>query len=400
MSWLHLICHDERETLLNFLATHHHVFSLEEGERGETDIIQMEIDTGSAYPKRQAPRRMPFAEVARQLSEIQRTGVIEPSKSPWASPVVLVRKRDGTHRSVLIIESLTRSPSQIAFLFPHFTSCWTSWASQGISPLSISPRDFGCVLQHKRRLHFSPIKVSIYEFHVMPFGLANIPSVFQRLMQQVISPLNTASGPNFVSVYLDDILVFSRTLEEHLRHLQVVFGRLVEVGLKLKPAKCKFAHKELEYLGHIVSRDGLKTNPHLIAAVREFPTPQTVHDVRRFLGLASYYRRFVPNFARIACPLHRLTCKGAEFMWSPEQEGEFTELKTKLTTMPVLVYPDFDNDFALETDASVQGIGAVLSHYQKERRLHPIGYASRALNPVWYYRAGDTCSSLTTTYGN
>ena len=216
----------------------------------------------------------------------------------------------------------------------------------------------------------------------MPFGLTNSPAVFQRLMQGVVSPLNADTGPDFVSVYLDDILVFSPTLEQHLSHLRAVILRLEEVRLKLKPTKCKFAKQELEYLGHIVSRDGLKTNPKLVAAVWEFPAPQTVHDVRRFLGLASYYRRLIARFSRIARPLHQLTGKGAEFVWSSECGRAFMELKEKLTSAPVLAYPDFDKDFSLETDASVLGVGAVLSQHQEDRRLHPIAYASRALSPA------------------
>jgi hypothetical protein len=219
----------------------------------------------------------------------------------------------------------------------------------------------------------------LYEFRVMPFGLTNVPAVFQRLMQQVVNPLNPPSGPDFVSVYLDDILVFSRTLEEHLAHLHIVIHRMKDVGLKLKPSKCRFVQRELEYLGHIVSRYGLKTNQRLITAVQEFPTPQSVQDVRRFLGLASYYRRFICNFARIARPLHQLTSNGAEYVWTNDCRKAFRELKEKLTTAPVLAYPDFSRDFVLETDASVQGIGAVLGQYQKDDKVHPVAYASRAL---------------------
>ena len=174
----------------------------------------------------------------------------------------------------------------------------------------------------------------LHEFRVMPFGLTDAPAVFQRLMQQVVKPLNPAPGPDFVSVYLDDILVFSPTLKEHLTHLQTVIHRMKDVGLKLKPSKCKFAQCELEYLGHIVSRDGLKTNPRPIAAVQDFPTPQSVHDVRRFLGLASYYRKVICNFARIARPLHQLTRKGAKFVWAGDCKEAFRELKKKLTTAP------------------------------------------------------------------
>lgn len=220
----------------------------------------------------------------------------------------------------------------------------------------------------------------LYEFRVMPFGLMNAPAVFQRLMQQVISSLNSDSEPEFVSVYIDDILVFSKTLEEHLLHLQRVIERITEVGLKLKPTKCKFVQKELEYLGHTVSRDGLKPNPRLVGAVEEFPEPTTVQEMRRFLGLCSYYRKFIPRFAAIANPLHNLTRRDTVFLWSPECQRAYEELKSRLTSAPVLAYPNFKLDFVLETDASVQGLGAVLSQLQTDGKLHPVSYASRALN--------------------
>ena len=158
--------------------------------------------------------------------------------------------------------------------------------------------------------------------------------------------------------------------------------RIDEVGLKLKPAKCKFAQGELEYLGYVVSRAGLKTNPRLVAAIREFPTPSSVHEVRRYLGLTSYYRLFIPNFARITRLLHQLTCKGAEFVWSPDCERAFQELQERLVTSPALIYPDFSKDFVSETDAYVCGIGAVLSQHHDDQHLHPVAYASRALSPV------------------
>ena len=138
----------------------------------------------------------------------------------------------------------------------------------------------------------------------MPFGLTNAPAVFQRLMQQVISTLNSDSESEFVSVSIDDILVFSKTLQDHLLYLEQVILRIMEVGLKLKPTKCRFVQRELEYLGHIVSRDRLKPSPRLVIALKEFPEPTTAQETRRFLGLCSYYRKFIPHFATIANPSH------------------------------------------------------------------------------------------------
>ena len=201
----------------------------------------------------------------------------------------------------------------------------------------------------------------LHEFTVMPFGLTNAPAAFQRVMQQVVMGLNAADAPNFVSVYIDDVLVFSRTLEEHLDHLERVLKRLIEVGLKLKPQKCHFVRQEVGFLGHVITPQGLKTSEQHILAVREFPVPDSVRAVRQFMGLCSYYRRFVKGFASIAPPLHALTRKGASFSWSEDCEHAFQELKRRLCESPILAYPAFDKQFVLETDASIKGIGAVLS---------------------------------------
>ena len=170
----------------------------------------------------------------------------------------------------------------------------------------------------------------------MPFGLTNAPSVFQRLMHEVLWSLNPAEGPDFVSVYIDDVLVFSSTLEEHLQHLQLVIERLHEVGLKLQPAKCQFIRKEVEYLGHLVTPTGLKTNPRLVEAVKEFPTPNGIKGVQQFLGLASYYRKFISQFAKVAQPHHNLTRDQVIFSWDKSCETAYSILKQKLINAPVL----------------------------------------------------------------
>ena len=220
----------------------------------------------------------------------------------------------------------------------------------------------------------------LFEFRVMPFGLTNAPAVFQRLMHSVLMGLNPPAGPDWVAVYIDDVLVFSHTLKEHLEHIRSVITRLQEVGLKLKPAKCHFAREEVEYLGHLITPNGLRPNPKLVAAVQEFPTPHNPKTVRQFLGLSSYYRRFIRGYATIARPLHRLTHKGTEFIWNVACQEAVEELRRKLTSAPVLSYPALDKDFVLETDASIQGLGAVLSQKQIDGLLHPVAYASRSLS--------------------
>ena len=369
-----------------FLARHHEAFSLEPGERGETDLVQMEIDTLDAAPRRQPVRRMPYSvrqEVARQLQDMQAAGVITKSSSAWASPVVLVRKKDGSHRFCVDYRQLNAVTKPDRYPLPRIDdlldqlgkSCYFSTLdlASGYWQIRVHPSST------EKTAFITP--QGLFEFKVMPFGLTNAPSVFQRLMHRVLQSLNPAEGPDFVSVYIDDVLVFSPTLSDHLQHLQLVIERLHEVGLKLQPVKCHFIRKEVEYLGHLVTPTGLKTNPRLVEAVNGFPTPDGIKGVRQFLGLASYYRKFIPQFAKVAQPLHHLTRNQVIFSWDESCENAFKTLKQKLINSPVLAYPSFTRPFVLETDACLEGLGAVLSQPQDDGHLHPIAYASRALAP-------------------
>ena len=176
-------------------------------------------------------------------------------------------------------------------------------------------------------------------------------------------------------------MIFSETLEDHLNHLTEVISRLRTAGLKLKPAKCHFIRQHVEYLGHLITPDGISPNPARIQAVQDFPVPTSVKEVQQFVGLASYYRRFIAGFANIAQPLHNLTRKGAVFTWTDQCKEAFKVLKSKLISSPVLCYPDFSRSFCLETDASIKGLGAILSQHHSDGKLHPVAYASRALAP-------------------
>ena len=215
----------------------------------------------------------------------------------------------------------------------------------------------------------------LYEFVVMPFGLCNAPATFQRLMESVLVGL----AREVCVVYLDDILVMGETFEEHLENLASVFDRLRQAGLRLKPSKCYLARWEVEYLGYVVSAKGVAADPRKMEAVRAFPTPSNLKSLRSFLGLASYYRRFIPNFAKVVNPLHALTRKDAHFDWSPTCQTAFEDLKRLLTEAPLLAFPVFSKGFLLETDASGTGLGAVLAQVQEDGTTRPIAYASRTL---------------------
>ncbi len=218
-------------------------------------------------------------------------------------------------------------------------------------------------------------KEGLFEFKVMPFGLCNAPATFQRLMDLVLAGVQWTS----CLVYQDDIIIFGRTFQEHLQNLQAVFEQLRQAGLRLKPPKCSFLQSEVLYLGHVVSREGVATDPSKTDKVSSWPTPTSVQEVQQFLGLASYYRRFIRNFAHIANPLHQLTERGRVFKWTEECATAFAELKSRLVSAPVLAFPNYSIPFTLDTDASQVGIGVVLSQVQNGQE-RVIAYASRTLS--------------------
>ena len=224
-----------------------------------------------------------------------------------------------------------------------------------------------------------------YERDTMPFGATNAPATFQRLMHDCLGDLNM----NWCIVYLDDIIIFSDTKEEHLKRLEAVFQKLSAAGLKLKPSKCFFFREEIEYLGHVVSGKGVATNPKKVEAVTKWPTPKTVCDVRSFLGFIGYYRRFIKDFSKIAKPIREVitglenqskrTAKKTVIEWVEAADSAFEHLKKLCTSTPILAYPDYQLPFVLHTHSSSEGLGAVL--YQKQdRKLRVITYASRSVS--------------------
>ncbi len=216
----------------------------------------------------------------------------------------------------------------------------------------------------------------LFEFKVMPFGLCNAPATFQRLMDMVLTGLKWAN----CLVYLDDIIVVGRTFTQHLQNLISVFEQLRAAGLKLQPKKCRICTQKVEFLGHIVSPDGISTDPKKVAQVAEWPIPANKKEVQQFLGLVNYYRRFIADFSKIAKPLHRLTEKTSEFDWNSNCQASFEQLRHKLVTAPILAFPDLDRPFILDTDASDKGIGGVLSQKDDDGNERVVAYASKSLS--------------------
>ena len=295
----------EKGKLRNLIIEYSDVFAKDPSELGRTNVVQHTIDTGTHPPIKQLPHRTPFSLRKRTeelIESMLKQGVITNLNSPWASPVVLVAKKDGSTRFCVDYRKLNAITKLDSFLA----------------------------------------------------GLAR-----ERCI-----------------VYLDDILVIGRTFEEHLRNLCEVFERLRQFGLRLKQSKCHLAKCQVTYLGYNVSVEGISADSSKVDAVKRFPTPNDVSSLRSFLGLASYYRRFIPGFSKVAEPLFTLTRKDVTFKWSKICEKAFQQLKTLLTTAPLLIFPNFNKEFILETDASISGLGAVLAQQTDAGYASPIAFAS------------------------
>ena len=217
----------------------------------------------------------------------------------------------------------------------------------------------------------------LFQFNVMPFGLSNASAVFQELMNIVLQGCEECA-----MAYLDDVLIFSKDPDEHLRHIETIFKRIRQHGLKLKLKKCTFFKEETDYLGFVISQDGIKPDSKKVEAIRDLQEPKSVREIRGFIGMCSYYRRFVPNFSKIAEPLIDLTKKYARFKWTSECQTAFDFLKESLTVVPLLAYPDTDKPYVLYTDASNNCIGACLTQKTDNEEEKPIYFLSHKLSPT------------------
>ena len=233
---------------------------------------------------------------------------------------------------------------------------------------------------------FTVGNLGFYEFTHMPFGLYNAPATFQHLMQNTLGELNLM----YCVIYLDDVIVFGRTKEEHLGCLRMVFERFHKFNLKLKPSKSSFFQSEIMYLAHHASQRGILLSQENVQAMQEFPMPETYTQVHAFCGLVGHYRRFIRGFAKIACPLYNVLGKEVKMGpvdLPPEAWEAMAILKGKVQSVPVQVFPDFEKPFLLEMDASKEGLGVVLSQKQSDRWHHPIAFGSHSLTPVENYHS-------------
>ena len=354
-------------------------------------MVKHYIKLTDPIPFKERYRRIPpqlYDEAREYLQEMLRLGAIRKSCSPWASTIVLVRKKNGKLRFCIDLRKLNSKTLKDSYALPRIEQTLEHLkGSKVFSTLDLTSGYWQVEMAEecKQFTAFTVGPLGFYECEAMPFGANNAPATFQRLMEECLGDLNL----NWCIVYLDDVIVFSSTPEEHLERLEAVFKKLSEAGLKLKPSKCKFFQSSLTYLGHLISEEGIATDPSKIQAVKEWPVPESVSQVKSFLGFVGYYRRFIKGFSKIAKPRYALT-KGLEsqskkvtqramVIWGEEEQKAFDQLKQACITASILGYPDYELPFILHTDSSTEGLGAVL--YQKQQGgTKVIAYASRALS--------------------
>lgn len=328
---------------------------------------------------RYAPRNPAMqAVIDAEVNKLIDNGFIEPSNSPYSFPITLARKKNGSWRMCMDFRQLNNRSVPDAYPLPRIDSILNRLRNATyVSSLDLKDGYWQIPLEEnsKKYTAFAVTGRGLYQWRVMPFGLHSAPATFQRALDTVIG----ADMEPVAFAYLDDIIVIGRTLAEHLENLKTVFSRLRKANLRINPGKCEFFKRETKYLGHIISGDGIKTDPDKVAAIQEMQPPRNVKEVRRFLGIASWYRRFVPDFAKVSQPLTQLLKKGKHFKWTNDQQMAFDSLKSCLTNAPVLACPDFSQTFSLQTDASDYGLGAVLTQ-ELDGQERVIAYASRHLN--------------------
>ena len=382
---------EEKLRLEHLLAEYSDVFSQHDFDYGLAKDIEHDIPLVDEDPFRLPYRRIPpaqFQEVRRHIQEMEQAGVIKKSHSPYASPIVVVRKKDDSIRLCIDYRHLNSKTRRDAFPMPRIDEALDALGNaKYFTTLDLTSGYWQVKVAEKDRPKTAfTTPMGLFECIRMPFGLQNAPATFQRLMTSCLGDQQFES----LLIYLDDIIVFSSSFEDHLNRLTLVFNRLRQQGLKLKPRKCHLLQTKVKYLGHVISQEGIETDPEKTSSVTDWPRPKNSKDVRRFLGFTGYYRRFVPGYAKTAKPLFQLTEGGGRrkatrkplppFNWTEECEAAFELLKSKLTSPPVLGFPDFETPFLLEVDASGSGLGAVISQLQDGKK-RVIAFASKALTP-------------------
>ena len=387
------LAEDQKVFVQDFLTEWSDVFSSNDLDIGFTGIVKHKINLQDDNPFKQRHRNIPpsmLTEVKRHLQELLDAGIIQKSHSPWASNIVLVRKKDQSLRLCIDYRQLNKRTTKDAYALPRISDILDQLGDNKyftVLDMKSGYHQIELEEKHKERTAFTVGPLGFYQYERLPFGLCNAPATYQRMMEQVLDDLNN----NVCHIYLDDVIIVGKSFEEHLDRIQQVLKRFRDHNSKLSPKKCAFFRDQVKYVGHIVSVDGVRTDPDKLSKIVDWPTPCNIDDVRSFLGFAGYYRRFVCNFSKLAKPLHDLLVgvpskkksRGRSelgtFQWGDDQEKAFLSLKEALTSPPLLAYPDYAKPFVLHMDASFLGLGAVLYQPDADGKQHVISYASRGL---------------------
>ena len=372
-------------------------FAQHDMDLGQTSIVKHQIKLMDDVPFKERARRIPpsmFEEVRLHIQEMLDLGVIRPSHSPYASPVVLVRKKNGSLRFCIDLRKLNNKTIKDAYALPRIEETLDVLrGSKWFSALDLKSGYWQIEMaeEDKKKTAFTVGPLGFYECNRMCFGLTNAPASFQRCAEECLGGLNLSQ----CLVYLDDIIIFSETYDEHMVRLEAVFQRLQDAGLKISPTKCQLFQRRIKYLGHIVSEEGIAADPSKVEAIQNWPVPNTVEEVRRFLGFVGFLRKFMKDFGKVARPLHNLlkerdsgksTKKKQKsrkqyypFEWDKDKQSAFDQLKKLCCSAPVLAFANYSKPFILHTDASGDGLGAVL-YQEQDGSERPLAYASRSLN--------------------
>lgn len=356
-----------RNRVRDLLKRNRDVVANDDRELGQTQTVSMKIDTGNNQPIRLKPYRTPIHKrevVEEAVNDMLEAGIIERSKSPWNFPIVVVEKKDGGHRFCVDFRKLNAITKPVAVPLPLIDDILALLGkSVCFSTLDLRSGYWQVALDEvDREKGAFTCHLGLFNFRVMPFGLSNAPGIFTQLMSIVLEGLE-----GFAMAYLDDVLVFSKTPDEHIKHLEKVMERLREHNLKVKLPKCQFMKDETKYLGFIIDKEGIKPDLDKVEIIRTMPAPKSVREVRGFIGAIGYYRRFIPAFSRLAGPLIALTKKYARFRWTEDCQRAFDCLREQLTAIPLLTYPDLSRPMVLYTDASDRCIGVVLTQSCPDR---------------------------------
>ena len=372
------------EQLKSLLVKYYKCF---EDKLAHTSLVQHYIDTGNAKPIKLRPYRVSTqrkAIISAEITKMLNAGIIEPSNGPYAAPITLQPKKDGSLRFCVDFRELNAVTIRDVYPIPRIDDTLDQlqhakyFSSMDLRSgfwqieLDLASRDKTAFISH----------AGLFQFRVMPFGLTNAPATFQRLMDLVLGRVKWLCA----LIYLDDIIVYSSSFDDYLHHLDLVLQQIQWSGLTLKIDKCHFCKTHLKYLGHVVSKEGIRPDPDKLNTVREYPVPNKLKAVRTFLDLSSYYRRFIKDYATIAEPLIALTphSDSKTFHWTEACQNSFETLRQHLVEAPIIAYPRFDQPFILQLDASEIGLSAILAQKLIDddgiSREHVIGYASRTLS--------------------